>query len=1168
FYIQGVATTSACNTADEEVKWKTSEFNLVTTNGNSITKVQSNSWNGGAGSWNTVSDNGYLQFTVSETNSEKVIGLSSTNLNFNYTSIQFGLYLTNTSAINVMESGINRGSYGNYSNGDIFKIAVEANVVKYYKNNTLFYISSLTPVLPMLVDVSLKNIGATVNNVVVSNYNSGNFIATAINAGATPVYQWKLNGTDVGTNTNTYTNTSLGNNDVVTCTLTPSIGGCSNTNYVSNSITNIGLDLPVAIDFYVIGSPVSSACATADEQVRWKNSDNQNLKGIGNSLIKIQSNGSWDGGAASLNKVSNNGYMQFTCSEVNKSRMVGLSTTNANSNFTSIQYAFYLTNSGLLAIYESGTSRGSFGAYATNDILKIAVQAGVVKYYKNSNLLYTSIVPPTLPLIVDVSILNIGATISNVIVSNLNTGNFTAVATNAGTVPLYQWKVNGTNVGTGSTYNNPLLTNNDIVSCVLTPDLPGCSAVSYVSNTATYRTTTITTQPLSQSICTGGSATLTVAASGSSLNYQWRKNGVNISGATTSSYTISGATAASAGSYDVMVNTGGCTSNAAVISVSTVNQWSGVTSSAWANTGNWTCGIIPNAATDVIIPSAALNMPLISTAVSINNLTINTSGTLTNNAAGTLTLNADLVNNGTYTDNGTTVFSGTVAQNITGATNFYNVRLNNAAGLNLNSTSTIRGVLTLATGTFNTNNNLNIDLYNGSIAGTGTGATTGNIRFFKIIWSNRYHYISSPIPGRTAADWNDNVTINFGANTNMYYYNEALPDTSVKVGWTAVTALSQPLQTMTGYALFFRAFPTTVIDVAGPYTHNMGTISSGTLTNTKSTVPTFKPSSDGWNHLGNPYPSTIDWAAASGWTKTGVDNAIYYWDPRNDRFSAYVAGIGTNGGTRYIGSMQGFFVKVSTSGGTGSVSMTNAVRTSAINVDVWRTSNDASILRLTATSGASSDETVIRLLDSTTTTFDGQYDAYKMMNEGQTPSLYTNYNADNYAINSIPYSSFNETIPVTIDAKFAGNYAFTADITGFEDADSVIFVDKHTHARQDLRINPSYTVDLAKANYTDRFYIQYNKKESVVTDTKSGVLSEITVYSFEQKVTVNFNNTKVATADLTIYDMKGNAVYKAKNQNVANGKLEVNLPFVSSGVYIVKVESGQASKTQEVYLSK
>ena len=33
----------------------------------------------------------------------------------------------------------------------------------------------------------------------------------------------------------------------------------------------------------------------------------------------------------------------------------------------------------------------------------------------------------------------------------------------------------------------------------------------------------------------------------------------------------------------------------------------------------------------------------------------------------------------------------------------------------------------------------------------------------------------------------------------------------------------------------------------------------------------------GFNLVGNPYPSAIDWDAASGWTKTNIDNAVYYF---------------------------------------------------------------------------------------------------------------------------------------------------------------------------------------------------------------------------------------------------------------------------------------------------
>ncbi|BCU78540.1 DUF3500 domain-containing protein [Luteolibacter sp. LG18] len=87
----------------------------------------------------------------------------------------------------------------------------------------------------------------------------------------------------------------------------------------------------------------------------------------------------------------------------------------------------------------------------------------------------------------------------------------------------------------------------------------------------TVRPPTITTQPTSQSIATGGSTTLSVVAASagtgtSTLTYQWFKDGTAISGATASSFAITSAAAANAGSYTVQViSTGGLVTSAAAV---------------------------------------------------------------------------------------------------------------------------------------------------------------------------------------------------------------------------------------------------------------------------------------------------------------------------------------------------------------------------------------------------------------------------------------------------------------------------------------------------------------------------------------------------------------------------------------------------------------------------
>jgi hypothetical protein len=143
------------------------------------------------------------------------------------------------------------------------------------------------------------------------------------------------------------------------------------------------------------------------------------------------------------------------------------------------------------------------------------------------------------------------------------TVNFVVVAT--GSAPLsYQWQKNGVNISgaTSNSYTTPAAATGDnaarftVVVSNSTGSATSNAAILTVTSAQQGNTAPqIITQPASQTVTAGQSATFTVVATGSpTLTYQWQKNGANIAGATSASYTTPAtATSDSGSTFDVIV---------------------------------------------------------------------------------------------------------------------------------------------------------------------------------------------------------------------------------------------------------------------------------------------------------------------------------------------------------------------------------------------------------------------------------------------------------------------------------------------------------------------------------------------------------------------------------------------------------------------------------------
>ena len=71
--------------------------------------------------------------------------------------------------------------------------------------------------------------------------------------------------------------------------------------------------------------------------------------------------------------------------------------------------------SGTVEVRESGVYRTDT-IFAAGDVFRIAVQAGTVCYLKNGKVFYTSAAAPVYPLLIDTSLLNLNATVSNAVI--------------------------------------------------------------------------------------------------------------------------------------------------------------------------------------------------------------------------------------------------------------------------------------------------------------------------------------------------------------------------------------------------------------------------------------------------------------------------------------------------------------------------------------------------------------------------------------------------------------------------------------------------------------------------------------------------------------------------------------------------------------------------------
>ncbi len=504
--------------------------------------------NGVQVSSNTVSItvNAFMAASVSISASQTLV-CQGTFINFTANAVNGGA----SPAYQWKVNGINVGSnlaFFSYTpaNGDVVSCVLTSGLICAINNPATSNIISITvnPSIPVAISIAASQL-STCPGVTVT------YTATPTNGGSSPVYQWKVNGVNVGINATTYSYIPL-NGDVITCSLTSDVLCATNNPATSNSITmNVSNSLPVSV---IISSNPVNACAGlpvtytaaptnggSAAAYQWtvnginagSNSAVYTYTPSNGDLINCSLNSSAlcaTGNPASSNTIN---VIVYPNSPVSVS--IAANQNNVCSG-TTVTYTATPINGGTTPAYQwrvNGINAGinspthSYTPVNGDKIVcrvtsNIPCPVGSPALSNEITMLVNPLLPASITITADQNNICMGSSVI-----------FTATAVNGGTTPAYQWQVNGINVGTNSNVFTYIPANSDLVTCILTSNALCASGSPATSGSITMNVSAtlpagVTIVPNNTTICAGSTATFSASPvnGGMSPAYQWQVNGI------------------------------------------------------------------------------------------------------------------------------------------------------------------------------------------------------------------------------------------------------------------------------------------------------------------------------------------------------------------------------------------------------------------------------------------------------------------------------------------------------------------------------------------------------------------------------------------------------------------------------------------------------------------
>lgn len=526
------------------------------------------------------------------------------------------------------------------------------------------------------------------------------------------------------------------------------------------------------------------------------------------------------------------------------------------------------------------------------------------------------------------------------------------------------------------------------------------------------------------------------------------------------------------------------------------------------------------------------------------------------------------VNNGTFTHNGTLYFTGTTqAINGTTATSFNNLVISSGSTTTINAGGqTLKRVL-FCDGTLQAAGNLTLlstPSQTALIDGEGIGDVLGNVTMQRYIdTAYGYKYISSPFQYSLVGELSDELDLDAGFPP-LYKYDETVNST----GWHFYINAADTLYPMNGYAANFgNAGGTLTADITGIV--NNGNLSTTIYNNNQAYT-------QGFNLIGNPYPSPIDWDAASGWGRTNIDDAVYFFDAGTSdeytgTYSSYINGVSSDGiADNIIPSMQGFFIHVSDGSYPvmGILSMNNNVRVNNFTVAYHKqTADERPLIRLSVKYTGEeniSDPVALYFNDEATIAYDKAYDALKLMNtDAAVPNLYIAApGGAKLSVSSMPAPDDSISIvPLGLKAAKDGLFLFDVKALNYMPSGTRVYLgDAQQQKITELNVGAKYYAQLTAGSYDNRFSLIFSKTN---LPDKLFATNLLNAYSSKGMIYVYLNFVTGDKGGLVISNTLGQVVYRHEISGL--GYHEIPAPF-TNGIYIVSFYSQNGMFSNKLFV--